>query len=179
MQKTWQLINSSPHFPPLKHFSTYKLDPFFGALMLICSQPVPDSWAKQVQVPDHRSARWSAPARRHFCPMSKCAGAVGCWCLCAPQLALVIRPQAGRPPHRLTPPRTPTPDDSVSSPTQPNLLILLLRKQKTEMYFMPLSSGPGVGFLRKARYYLSQYWLAIIQPHTQRVATMTVGMVKE
>ena len=108
-------------------------------------------------------------------------GAVGCWCLCAPQLALVIRPQAGRPPTpRPTPPRTPTPDDSVSSPTQPNLLLLLLRNlQKTEMYFMPLSCGPGVGFLRRARYYLSQYWLAIIQAHTQMAGTMSVGMVKE
>ena len=54
-------------------------------------------------------------------------GAVGCWCLCAPQLALVIRPQAGRPPTpRPTPPRTPTPDDSVSSPTQPNLLATVI-----------------------------------------------------
>ena len=66
--------------------------------------------------------------RPHFCQQQVGhVGAVGCWCLCAPQLALVIRPQAGRPPTpRPTPPRTPTPDDSVSSPTQPNLLATVI-----------------------------------------------------
>ena len=85
-------------------------------------------------------------------------GAVGCWCLCAPQLALVIRPQAGRPPTpRPTPPRTPTPDDGYYQP-QPNTTpdyYFFNVKQKT--YFLLLSFGPGVGFLILSKSILARH----------------------
>ena len=147
--------------------------------MLSSSQPMPDTWASSSSCTGSKSnclvtssscrlvSTSSVEAATSLFPGAH-VGAVGCWCLCARQLALaVIRLSCPPPPTpRPTTTTTPPPDDSVSNPTRHNPLLITSSEMENKNV---LSSGSGVGFLRKTRYYLSQYWPPhIIQPHTQR-----------